>query len=89
MYLKLYRNFKNVSMHFSCFNSFNMIYAGFSFSPHGTLQAWGGVAGKLPSRKRPWGVGGQPAEHEPAVCPGGQEGQRHPGLYQEKCGQQE
>ncbi|RMB88883.1 hypothetical protein DUI87_34726 [Hirundo rustica rustica] len=29
------------------------------------------------------------AEHEPAVCPGGQEGQRHPGLYQEWCGQQE
>jgi len=23
------------------------------------------------------------AEHEPAVCPGGQEGQRHPGLSQE------
>ncbi|RMC10266.1 hypothetical protein DUI87_13068 [Hirundo rustica rustica] len=29
------------------------------------------------------------ADHEPAVCPGGQEGQRHPGLYQEWCGQQE
>ncbi|TRZ24656.1 hypothetical protein HGM15179_002358 [Zosterops borbonicus] len=29
------------------------------------------------------------AEHEPAVCPGGQEGQWHPGLYQEWCGQQE
>ncbi|TRZ20117.1 hypothetical protein HGM15179_006972 [Zosterops borbonicus] len=29
------------------------------------------------------------AEHEPAVCPGGQEGQRHPGLDQEWCGQQE
>jgi len=39
--------------------------------------------------KEPWGVGRQPAEHEPAVCPGGQEGQRHPGLYQEWCGQQE
>jgi len=24
-----------------------------------------------------------------AMCPGGQEGQRHPGLYQEWCGQQE
>jgi len=32
--------------------------------------------------KGPWGVGRQPAEHEPAACPGGQEGQRHPGLYQ-------
>ncbi|RMB98864.1 hypothetical protein DUI87_24408 [Hirundo rustica rustica] len=29
------------------------------------------------------------AEHEPAVCPGGQEGQWHPGLYREWCGQQE
>ncbi|RMC14276.1 hypothetical protein DUI87_09367 [Hirundo rustica rustica] len=29
------------------------------------------------------------AEHEPAVCPGGQEGQWQPGLDQEWCGQQE
>ncbi|TRZ14634.1 hypothetical protein HGM15179_012475 [Zosterops borbonicus] len=29
------------------------------------------------------------AEHEPTVCPGGQEGQWHPGLDQEWCGQQE
>ena len=29
------------------------------------------------------GVGRQLAEHEPAVCPGGQENQQHPGLYQE------
>jgi len=29
------------------------------------------LAGKLPIRKGPWGVGRQPAEHEPAVCPGG------------------
>jgi len=27
------------------------------------------------NRKAPWGVGQQLAEHEPAVCPGGQEGQ--------------
>jgi len=53
------------------------------------LQAWGGVAGKLPGGKGPWGVGQQSAEHEPAVCPGGQEGQQHPGLYKEQCGQQE
>jgi len=26
---------------------------------------------------------GVPAEHEPAACPGGQEGKQHPGLYQE------
>jgi len=34
-------------------------------------------------------VGRQLAEHEPAVCPGGQEGQWHPDLDQEWCGQQE
>ena len=50
---------------------------------------WGGVAGKLPGGNAPGVVGWQMAESEPAVCPGGQEGQRHPGLYQEYCGQQE
>ena len=40
-------------------------------------------------RKGPWSVDRQPAEHDPAVCPGGQEGQGHPGLDQEWCGQQE
>ena len=52
-------------------------------NPHDMLQAWGGVAGKLPGGKGPWDAGWQPAEYEPAVCPGGQEGQGHPGLYQE------
>ena len=28
------------------------------------------------------GVGQQLAEYEPAACPGGQEDQQHPGLYQ-------
>jgi len=51
--------------------------------PHATLQAWGRVAGKLHGGKGPWGVGRQPAEQEPPVCPGGQEGQRQPGLCQE------
>ena len=55
-----------------------------SQQPHATLQVWGRVAGKLPGS-----VGWQPAEHEPAVCPGGQEGQQHLGLYQEWCGRQE
>jgi len=41
------------------------------------------VAGKLPGGKGSWGVGRQPAEHEPSVCPGGQEGQWHPGLDQQ------
>jgi len=49
--------------------------------PHATLQAWGGVTGKMPGRKGPGCVGQQPAERELAVCPSGQEGQRHPGLY--------
>ena len=31
----------------------------------------------------------QLAEHDPAVCPGGQEGQWHPGLCQKQCSQQE
>ena len=53
------------------------------------LQAWEAVAGKMPCGKGPGGVGQQPAEHEPAVCPGGQEGQWRPSLYQEQCGQQE
>jgi len=51
--------------------------------PHATLQAWGGVAAKLSGRKEPWGVGRQLADHEPVVCPGGQDDQRHPDLYQE------
>ena len=28
-----------------------------SQQPHTALQAWGGVAGKLPGGKGPWGVG--------------------------------
>jgi len=54
-----------------------------SQQPHEMLQAWGGVTGKLPTGKGPGVVDQQPAEHEPAVCPGSQEGQWHPGLYQE------
>ena len=54
-----------------------------SQQPHAMLLAWRRVAGKLPKGKGPGGVGRQLAEHEPAVCPGGQEGQWHPGLYQE------
>ncbi|NXH14483.1 PKD1 protein, partial [Bucco capensis] len=39
--------------------------------------------------KTGWGRGAVTAEQEPAVCPGGQEGQGHPGLEQEQCWQQE
>jgi len=56
---------------------------------HAMLQAWGGVDGELLGGKGPGGAGQQPAEQEPAVCPGGQEGHRHPGLYQEWGGQRE
>jgi len=31
---------------------------------------------------------GRQVDHEPAVCPGCQEGQWDPGVYQEECGQQ-
>jgi len=39
-------------------------------------------------KKRTW-VGRCSAEREPALCPGGQEGQWHPGFYQKSCCQQE
>ena len=39
------------------------------------LQAGDRVAGQGPCRKGPGGTDGQQAGHEPAVCPGGQEGQ--------------
>ena len=58
-------------------------------NPHAMLQAWGRVAGKLPSRKGPGGVGQDVAEHEPATCPGGQEGHKHPSSCQKQCGQQD
>ncbi|KAJ7421860.1 hypothetical protein WISP_40689 [Willisornis vidua] len=42
-----------------------------------------------PGRKGTWGFGLTAAEHELAMCPGGQAGQWHPGLYQDQCGQQD
>jgi len=41
------------------------------------------VAGKLAGGKGPGGAGQQIAEHQLPVCPGGKEGQRHPGLHQQ------
>uniref|UniRef100_A0A8D0EK59 PCNA-associated factor n=1 Tax=Strix occidentalis caurina TaxID=311401 RepID=A0A8D0EK59_STROC len=43
-----------------------------------------GSSGLGPAAKKEGPGGGdcQPTEQEPAVCPGGQEGQWHPGLYQ-------
>ena len=43
---------------------------------------WHGAKGSV-------GAGQQLAEHEPEVCLVGQEGQWHPGLYQEYCSQQD
>ena len=47
-----------------------------------TLQAWGRVAGRLCRGNRPGGIDRHLAEHEAATCPGGQEGQWLPVLYQ-------
>jgi len=46
------------------------------------VRASGRVVGNLPGREEYVGAGQQLAECEPAVYPGGQEGQWHPGLYQ-------
>jgi len=46
------------------------------------LQAWGSMTEKLRGGKGLGGVGRLLAEHEPAVCPGGQEGQWHCSFYQ-------
>ncbi|GAB0199231.1 hypothetical protein GRJ2_002388500 [Grus japonensis] len=50
-----------------------------SQQPHAALLGKSGW--KAARQKRTQGVGQQPAEYEPAVCPGGQEGQQHPGLH--------
>jgi len=47
------------------------------------------MAGRLRGRNGPGDVGQLSAKHEPAVCPGGQEGRRHPGSYQKNCSQEE
>ncbi|RMC16401.1 hypothetical protein DUI87_06728 [Hirundo rustica rustica] len=54
------------------------------------IKHWAGdgVAGQC-QEERDLGVLVPAAEHEPAVCPGGPEGQWHPDLDQEWCGQQE
>ena len=47
------------------------------------------MAGRLCRGNGPGGVGGRLTECEPAVCPGGQEGQWHLGLNKKQCSQQE
>ncbi|KAK4828361.1 hypothetical protein QYF61_026022 [Mycteria americana] len=57
---------------------------------------WGGktgtklgeLAGKQICRKGLGGPNGQPSDHEPAMCPCGNEGQWYPGLHKEECYQQ-
>ena len=49
---------------------------------HAILQAWERVARKLHGGKGSGSISQQLSEHEPAVCLGSQEGQQHPGLYQ-------
>jgi len=56
--------------------------------PHAPVQAWGGPAGEQLCGDRPGSAGGQQVDHEPAVCPGCQEGQWDPGVHKEECGQQ-
>ena len=60
-----------------CLDIFQTHHFNFYFlqQPQATLQAWGGVAGKMPDGKGPWSTDGRSAEYEPAVCPDGQEGQ--------------
>ena len=65
-----------------------------SQQPQAALQAWGGVAGKLPDGKRGLGVlmdSWMNMNQQCAQAKGtlGQEGQWHPGLYQEWCGEQD
>ena len=54
--------------------------AGPPQQPQATLQAWDRVAGRLCKGRGLGGIGQRLAEHKPAVCPGGQEGQWHSGI---------
>jgi len=56
--------------------------------PHATVQAWSGPAGEQLCGEGPGSAGGRQVDHEPAVCPGSQEGQWYSGVRQEECGQQ-
>ncbi|RMC04007.1 hypothetical protein DUI87_19344 [Hirundo rustica rustica] len=42
-----------------------------------SATGWGRCSWTAARQKWTWGTDGQKAEHEPAVCPGGQEGQWH------------
>ena len=49
--------------------------------PHASVQAWGGPAGEQLCGEGPGCPGGRHVDHEPAACPGCQEGQWHPGVH--------
>ena len=48
---------------------------------HAPVQAWGGPAGEQLCGEGPGCAGGRQVDHEPAVCPGCQEGQWDPGVH--------
>jgi len=56
---------------------------------HAPVQAQGWPAGEQLCGEGPGSAGGRQVNHEPAVCPGYQEGQWDPGVHQEECGQQD
>ncbi|KAJ7415368.1 rna-directed dna polymerase from mobile element jockey-like [Willisornis vidua] len=55
----------------------------------GSARGWGKSGWKSAGGKGPGGAGQQLDEHEPALCPSGQEDQWHPGLYQQQSGQKD
>lgn len=62
----------------------NVKYQVLVVGKNNRTQACRRVTEKLPGKKGPRGSGQQSVEHEPAVCPGVQEGQWHLGLYQKQ-----
>lgn len=56
----------------------------------GQVKAWymSRSVDKLCGEERPGGAGQNSTDHEPAGCPGSQEDQWQPGLYQKLCSQQ-
>ncbi|RMC03830.1 hypothetical protein DUI87_19583 [Hirundo rustica rustica] len=59
------------------FSSPSSIFCTLATITPAALQAGDRVTGQWPGRKGPGRTDGQQAGHEPAVCPGGQEGQWH------------
>ena len=67
---------------------FSESWAGWRVGQGGTQWSWGCAAGGQLCGEGPGSSGGQQVAHGPAVCPGGQGGQRDPGGNWEECGQQ-